>query len=78
MNFYEHMRIRPVRAWINLPSADHPLHKLHGKLVITNPHKMRDNDFIEIYFTEGDVISQIISVNCLCEGWPKHLRKDKR
>lgn len=61
------MRV-PYRAWINQPSTQQPLHKLHGKNVIVTAI---DGDTAEVFFTEGGTISSRIPKLVLSKGWNK-------
>jgi hypothetical protein len=57
---------RLMRKWINQPSTLQPYHALDGKRVIYDPNTE------EIWFTEGDIISQQIQPIALSsgDGWP--------
>ena len=46
----------PQRVWINSPSTLQPYHKYHGKVGIA----VKENNNIQIYLTEGVLVSMII------------------
>lgn len=56
------------RMWINQPSKDQPLHRLHGTNVILVPRKGED-ETVTVYFTSGVIVSQMVPKNVLSEGW---------
>lgn len=58
-----------IRMWINTPSKIDPLHHLHGKNVLTNGGR----GVIDVWFTEGDVISMRIPYYCLAKGWKENV-----
>ena len=45
------------RAWINQPSTQQPLHKLHGRRCIV--HDNIEDTYVTLYFTTGKVHSMI-------------------
>lgn len=49
------------RAWINQPSTLQPLHNLHGKRCIVQD---TGEDYVYIWFTEGNVHSMRVSRLC--------------
>jgi hypothetical protein len=54
------------RMWINQPSRLQPYYHLHGTRVLA----VRESDVTDqIYFLDGDVISQQIDPIALSEGW---------
>lgn len=55
---------RVIRKWINQPSVTQTYHGLHGKRVLYDPKNQ------EIWFTDGNIVSQMIDKNALSEGWP--------
>ena len=58
------------RMWINQPSTNQPLHKLHGTNVLVKSYVFEDwGDSITVWFTSGEVISQLVPKNCLSSGW---------
>jgi hypothetical protein len=54
------------RMWINQPSTWQAQHALHGKNVLA---LVDDTDFYRVYFTEGPIVSTVISKLCLSNGW---------
>ena len=56
------------RQWINQPSTQQPLHKFHGRRVLTVPARP---GVANAYFTEGDIISIEVPTNALSHGWPE-------
>jgi hypothetical protein len=56
------------RMFVNQPSSLQPHHDLHGARVLaiaeTETH-------YRVYFTEGSVISMMMTKLALSEGWPK-------
>ena len=50
------------RGWINQPSSLQQLHKLHAKKCIVIDKKQV---CVDIYFTEGDVISMRVPRVCI-------------
>jgi hypothetical protein len=67
------MASQPTRMWINQPSTLQEHHKLHGQNVLTVPPIIHPangrGDYIEVFFTEGDVISMNFPVLALSPGW---------
>lgn len=58
---------KPQRAWINQPSKLQPFHKYHGTRVLA----MLDYPgTANVYFLDGDVISQQLPTLALSAGWP--------
>ena len=63
------------RMWINQPSTIQGFHKLHGKLVLATRPPLGDRRrFVQVYFTDGDIISQELPWSILSDGWPEYLR----
>jgi hypothetical protein len=57
---------KPKRAWINQPSENQPLHRLHGQNVLA----IREREGIaRVYPTSGQVESLEVLENCLSSGW---------
>lgn len=54
------------RMWINQPSAQQPMHRLHGTNVLA--HREYDGLW-RIYFLSGSIISQLAPDSCLACGW---------
>lgn len=60
------MKVDIQRCWINQPSANQPLHHLHG----TNVLAYREGESTyRVYFLSGPVISQQVPVNAISKGW---------
>lgn len=57
------------RYWVNQPSTLQTFHTLHGRNVLCDPNQQSPTGFIDIYFTEGPVIRQIIAYRALSKGW---------
>lgn len=59
------------RMWINAPSTLQDDHHLHGRHVLVAADDLRSKDkTIQVWFTEGTVISRMIHKLALSEGWP--------
>ena len=58
------------RMWINQPSKLQEFHDLHGTNVLATDEPYM-NGTARIYFLSGSVVSQLISYNCLSNGWNK-------
>lgn len=56
------------RCFINQPSKNDPLHRLHGTKVLAMPYTGGTR---RCYFLEGKVISMEIPSSQLSLGWPK-------
>lgn len=56
------MKDKISRAFINQPSANQPLHKLHGKWCVVEDTGKKT---VTIYFTEGEVHSMVVPRLCL-------------
>jgi hypothetical protein len=56
----------PQRMCINQPSAQQPLHSLHGTNVLA---VFEREGTYRIYFLSGNTISQEASSLCLSKGW---------
>lgn len=61
------MRLRLKRMWINQPSTLQPDHKYHGTNVLIE--KDNDEEYIDMYFTSGLIISMRIARLSLSNGW---------
>jgi hypothetical protein len=57
------------RAWINQPSTSQDYHSLHGKNILVEVPKNKDEIWLRAYFLDGDVVSQFINKNALENGW---------
>lgn len=59
------------RMWVNQPSTLQPLRKHHGARVLVDRSEWVDGqDYLRIWFTDGDVVSMRAHRNSLSEGWP--------
>lgn len=56
------------RYWINQPSTLQPCHHLNGKNVLVDMSS-REGSCITVYFVYGDVVSALIPMNALSQGW---------
>ena len=59
--------IMMMRMWINQPSTLQPLHKHNGKNVLVDCRE--EGKFVNMYFTQGDIISCRGPRVCLSHGW---------
>lgn len=58
------MRPNIYRSWINQPSTLQEHHKYHGMFcIVVDYHD--SPDFVQVFFTEGPVISTLIRRNAL-------------
>lgn len=56
--------------WINQPNMFQPFHALHGRNILVNTKELDDESFtVTVWFTSGNVISQIVTKHCLSKGW---------
>lgn len=63
-----------IRVCINQPSSLQRHHKMHGTNAIAEDFDNRDQ-FVRIWLTEGDVISQDIETSALSCGWNLYHRR---
>ncbi len=62
------------RYWINQPSTLQPDHKYNERNVLADLKtatlaKANNQNYVTVYFTEGKVISSIMSTLSLSPGW---------
>lgn len=56
------------RYWINQPSTIQPNHALHGQNVLCDM-KQVFKGYVDVYFTQGPVISSRMAMLSLSKGW---------
>lgn len=66
-------RIELQRFWINQPSTLQPDHSLHGKRVLVAMGQKGLDHVVDVYFTEGEVISCRVHKLALSPGWPTNI-----
>ena len=57
------------RMWINQPSTLQNYHELHGVNVLAEFVDGEHCYAVRVYFLSGPVVSQVVTVGCLSEGW---------
>ena len=68
---------RLQRYWINQPAEGQEFHSLHGSLVLSDLSDRPNAAYVIVYFTAGDVVSQLVNRVALDDGWPEHLTARK-
>lgn len=56
------------RMFVNQPSSLQPHHNLHGARVLAVAETESSH---RVYFTEGPIISMVMTKLALSKGWPK-------
>ena len=60
------------RVWINQPSIQQAHHNLHGRDVLVAEADFGNKDrSVRVWFTEGNVVSQMLLKLALSPGWKK-------
>jgi hypothetical protein len=59
------------RMWINAPSTLQSCHGMHGTCVLAGNVY---GTLRQVFFLEGDTISQMVPENALSTGWPSKAR----
>lgn len=57
------------RMWINQPSTLQGLHRHHGQNVTMLPTPEKHSNCCTVYPVDGTIISMVVPVTCLSEGW---------
>lgn len=56
--------------WVNQPSTLQPYHKQHGAKVLVREEDIKSDDqIVDVWFTDGPVMSQRMHKNILSRGW---------
>lgn len=61
--------LRLERMWVNQPSTLQPDHKYSRKNVLCDPKKVSDKGYLDVYFTEGPIVSCRMHISSLSKGW---------
>ncbi len=70
----KHKNVELKRCWIDQPSILQPFHLLHGKRVLA-VFSQSDEQSVVVYFTSGNVVSQEVTKDSLCVGWPINVER---
>lgn len=73
------IRHNMYRARIDQPSTLQPLHHMHGTNVIVDPNSLKSNggDSVTVALLEGPVITMVVPLMALAEGWSKSSTKGR-
>ena len=73
-SIFKHFK-RPVRVWVNQPSTSQPDHEFHGKVGIAIP-PVDDNGIVDVFFTDGPIVSSRMFASSLSDASGYEPRKD--